>query len=348
MSDKAQKLGSSSSFARAGQARSARRQMIDAALGGGDPSDLPLHLLSHNPDNPRTAAGDVSGLAASLREVGLVQALTVSSVDAYLRSHPDRGGELEPGAQYVVVDGHRRLAAARDAGLASIRVVVDDARVSSDEKLLEAAYVANAQREDLSEIDEAHALKSLVDFYGSQSRAASRLGISQAVISQRLSLLHLSPELQADLQAGRRQVRHVRGLAKLSPQEQKSVADARAESAERDAQERQRRRQTGQSGETDLAPRPVAAAPSYNPVIGDRPDRASPAGGSDLFQEGGRQEQPGTAAGRKRASSAVPGSVEESTGGDLPWDEPERLNVWLRRNMSAEDRHTLAKLLAQD
>jgi ParB family chromosome partitioning protein len=131
------------------------------------------------------------------------------------------------------VDGHRRLAAAREAGLKEIKYSLDDAFAASDEGLLEAAYVANAHRENMTELEEAAALERLVAFYGSQRKAAQRLGITQGFISQRLSLINLDPALQADLAAGHRKVEHVRGLSKLPPQQQRDKADARAEEAER-------------------------------------------------------------------------------------------------------------------
>ncbi|WP_322872198.1 ParB/RepB/Spo0J family partition protein [Streptomyces goshikiensis] len=191
------------------------------------PAELALELISANPDNPRELLGDLEGLASSLREVGLVTAITVASVDAYLKERPTRHGELEPGTQYVVVDGHRRLAAAREAGFSTLKVTVNDAFAATDESLLEAAFVANAQREGLTELEEAQALQKLVQHYGSQHKVAKRLGLTQPYVSQRISLLSLAPDLQADLVEGRRTVEHVRGLAKLSPTEQRAAADAR-------------------------------------------------------------------------------------------------------------------------
>ncbi|WP_445270401.1 ParB/RepB/Spo0J family partition protein [Streptomyces sp. DSM 41634] len=192
------------------------------------PSELALELISANPENPRESLGNLEGLVESLREVGQVTAITVATVDAYLDGRPDRQAELEPGARYVVVDGHRRLAAAREAGLSTLRVTVNDAFAATDETLLEAAFVANAQREDLTEIEEAHALQRLVEHYGSQHKVAARLGLTQPYVSQRLSLLVLAPDLQADLVAGKRKLEHVRGLAKLSHEEQRVKADARS------------------------------------------------------------------------------------------------------------------------
>lgn len=227
----ADRVGSSSSFGRAALARSTRGQLIAAATGEAQDETitaLSLDRISPNPDNPRDALGDIEGLASSLAEIGLVQAITVATVEAYLKERPGREDELTAGAEYVVIDGHRRLAAAREAGIESVRITVNDALAATDEKLLEAAFVANAQRENLTDLEEAQALNQLVKLYGSQHKAAKRLGVTQPYISQRLSLLALAPDLQADLEAGRRKVEHVRGLAKLTPEEQRATANERA------------------------------------------------------------------------------------------------------------------------
>ncbi|MEU9462530.1 ParB/RepB/Spo0J family partition protein [Streptomyces sp. NPDC048312] len=229
---KAKNLGAGSSFAQA-RPISARRAAIGAATGvptAGvpDPTELSLNLISQNPDNPREELRDLEGLAESIAEIGLVNAVTVASIEAYLEERPHRAADLDEGARYIVVDGHRRLAAARLAGAAKIRVSVDNALVSTDEALLEAAFVANVHRDDMNPLEQAQALRTLVDFYGSQTKAAKRLGIAQSTISSKLSVLDLDPQLQADLVEGRRKIEHVRNLSKLPPDEQRQQADARA------------------------------------------------------------------------------------------------------------------------
>ncbi|MFD8549365.1 ParB/RepB/Spo0J family partition protein [Streptomyces sp. NPDC059649] len=248
MSRARDRLAVSSSFSHASQV-SARRQAIAAATeaptagtGAAPRPELPLNLISENPDNPREKVGDVTDLVVTLKEIGLVQAITVASVEAYLRARPDRAKDLQPGAEYVVVDGHRRYAAAREAGFDAIKYTVNDDFVATDESLLEAAFVANLQRENLSDLEEAAALEKLVEHYGSQRKAAQRLGVTQAFISQRLSLLKLDPVLQADLESGERKVEHVRGLAGLAPEEQRKKADERRDVA---VQKNQQRRAAG-------------------------------------------------------------------------------------------------------
>lgn len=241
---KKDQLGRGSSFGSAAGALSARRGAIEQTIRGGGASpaaltDLPVPVISDNPDNPRNHLRNLDDTVESVREVGVILPIVVATIDAYLRGRPDRAEDLDEGAQYVVVDGHRRLEAARRAGLATIPVRVDDAYVTTDEKLLEAAFIANYHREDMTELEEAHALKQLVDYYGgSQTKACKRLSMSASTLSSKLSLLKLSPELQKDLQTGERKVEHVRNLGKLSPEEQKAKADERAAAAREKAQAR--------------------------------------------------------------------------------------------------------------
>lgn len=239
MSSKKDTLGRGSSFG-AASGRSARRNAIDQTINGGDATstmaltDLPVPAISDNPDNPRNHLRNLDNTVESIREVGVILPIVVGTVDAYARSRPDRASDLDAGAQYVVIDGHRRLEAARRVGLATIPVRVDDARLSTDEKLLESAFIANYHREGMTDLEEAHALKQLVDYYGgSQTKACKRLSMSASTLSSKLSLLKLSPELQKDLMTGERRTEHVRNLSKLSPEAQKVKANERAETARR-------------------------------------------------------------------------------------------------------------------
>ncbi|MEU6016930.1 ParB/RepB/Spo0J family partition protein [Streptomyces sp. NPDC047515] len=235
MVTKSEQFAQSSAFSRAGGARSARRNAIENIGQKPTPTELPVGLISQNPDNPRDHLRNLDDMTETVRHVGVVNAITVATIDAYLDERPDRAGALDPGATHLVIDGHRRLEAARRVGLDTIKVTVDDALVSTDESLLEAAFVSNYHRDGMTELEEAIALEKLVKFYGGQAKAAQRLGMGQSTISSKLSFLKLSPELQADLAAGRRTGEQLRNLGKLNPEEQRAQADARAEEARRRA-----------------------------------------------------------------------------------------------------------------
>jgi ParB family chromosome partitioning protein len=330
VSSKADKLGTGTSFGRA-PAVSARRAAIAAVSAapttGVLPHELKLNLISANPDNPREALNNIREVADTFESVGQLTAITVATVEAYLKERPQQYGQLEAGAEYVVVDGHRRVAAARLLEWDTIRVMVDDAQVVSDERLLEAAFIANTQRDDMSDLEQAAALQKLVAFHGSQSRTAKRLGISQAVISQRLSLLSLSAELQADLNAGVRKVEHVRGLSRLSPEEQKAKADERAAAAVGQARAR-RRPAPPAAGEQ------AAAEQAYSGVIG-----AAPAGTSAPPAVPAQPRERATASAGRTRKEPPPAEV---------WEDPTAMGEWLARHFDFSARKTIAVRLLDE
>jgi ParB family chromosome partitioning protein len=306
VSSKADKLGGGASFGRA-PAISARRAAIaaatDAPTEGIAKQEFRLDLISYNPDNPREKLQNIQEMADTLQSVGQIAAVTLATVEAYLKERPGRAGELEEGAQYVVVDGHRRLAGARLLEWETLRAIVDDAQVASDERLLEAAFIANTQRDDMTELEQAEALRKLVAFHGSQSKTAKRIGMSQGVISQRLSLLALSPELQADLNAGARKIEHVRGLAGLAPEQQRSKADERAAASET----RTKAKRSAPSTDAEAATgRP--AADGYNAVIA--PHRSA-------------SEAPAAVPSQPTAPAGETQNLGQPSQGVHPWPEPE-------------------------
>lgn len=172
---------------------------------------LPIDEISPNPDQPRRlfTQPELEELADSIRAVGLLQPLTVRRED---------GG-------WVLVAGERRLRAARLAGLHQVPClsVQADGQASS---LL--ALVENLQRRDLNFLEEAMALRRLLDTYHlSQEEAARRLGKSQSAIANKLRLLKLSPEALGILQGAGCSERHARALLRLdAPELQCQAASA--------------------------------------------------------------------------------------------------------------------------
>ncbi|PZT70926.1 plasmid partitioning protein [Streptomyces sp. SW4] len=239
MSSKANQLGAGR-FGGGVRPVSARRQAVAAATGVptdgvAPPSELPPHRISPNPDNPRSSLGDLTDLAGSLKTHGQKQAITVMNRDAYVRANPDREADLEPDTTHVVIDGSSRLAAAREAGLATIKVMVSDDQGTSSEELLESALVANIHRQDLEELDEARALQRLLAIHGSQRALAKRLHRSQGWVSQRLALLNLTPELQARI--GEEPIDLLRAVGNRPPEEQvAALEELKAERARKEAE----------------------------------------------------------------------------------------------------------------
>lgn len=221
---------------------SARRQAVAAATGVptegvAPPTELPVERISPNPDNPRSALGDLTDLAGSLKTHGQKQAITVMNRDAYVQANPDREADLESDTTHVVIDGSSRLAAAREAGLATVKVMVSDDQGATSEELLESALVANIHRQDLEELDEARALHRLLTIHGSQRALAKRLHRSQGWVSQRLSLLNLTPELQARI--GEEPIDLLRAVGnKPADQQEAALRELKAERARKEERER--------------------------------------------------------------------------------------------------------------
>ncbi|MFD4862526.1 ParB/RepB/Spo0J family partition protein [Streptomyces atratus] len=223
---KASKLGAGSSFGQA-QGISARRAAINASTaapteGAPPPVTLPVGVISLNPDNPRSELGDLTDLSASLRDHGQKTAISIMSRFAYVEANPGREGDLEPGTRYVAIDGNSRLAAAREAGLAEIKVMLDDDLGSNSDEILESALVANIHRQDLDHLDEAKALKQLLKVHGTQEALAARLHRSQGWVSQRLALLTLTPDLKQKLQSGQESAALLRLVGKKKADEQEA------------------------------------------------------------------------------------------------------------------------------
>lgn len=191
---------------------------------GSGPTWAYLSQLAHNPFNPREELTDLEETAASLREKGQIQPVSVVTKGAFLAVHPDQVDTLGD-ALYVVIEGNRRLASARLAGLDGLRIDINDKLAESAEDLIEAALVANVHRVDVPPMEQAKGIHKLVRRHGSQAKVARRLGKTEAWVSQRLNLLGLTPELQSKVDAGDLKVEDARRIGRLSADEQADAAE---------------------------------------------------------------------------------------------------------------------------
>ncbi|MGK5496635.1 ParB/RepB/Spo0J family partition protein [Streptomyces sp. URMC 125] len=343
MTSKAERLGASSAFGRAGTARSTRGRVTEKVLSGSDdgPTRLALHLLSHNPDNPRDSLPDVTDLAASLRDHGQKSAVTIMSREAYLEANPGREDELEPMAAYVVIDGNCRLAAARQAGLSSLRVMMDESLGGDPDELLESALVANIHRQDLEPLDEARALKKLLEVHGTQEKLAKRLHRSQGWVSQRLALLSLTPELQKRLESGEEPVELLRAVGKKPPERQEEeLARLKEERLHRQASREPRRQ----------ASAPQETGGSHYGVM---KEAAPTTGGGQAAARPRAATGPGTGGVPAVASQSAAATSQEapptrSAPVRMPWDDPGAMCVLLRENMPPEKLRKLLEMLQRN
>jgi ParB family chromosome partitioning protein len=169
--------------------------------GEGGVTQVPIDLIQRNPRQPREKFDleELEGLAASIREHGVIQPLVVS---------PGKNGI------YVLIAGERRLQAARKAGLKNVPVVI---RQATDQQLLELALIENIQREDLNAIEEAEAYQHLAkEFKLSHETIAARVGKSRVAVTNTLRLLDASAAVKQALVDGRITAGHARALLALT------------------------------------------------------------------------------------------------------------------------------------
>ncbi|WP_240078265.1 ParB/RepB/Spo0J family partition protein [Bifidobacterium catenulatum] len=144
--------------------------------------DLPVEDLHPNPNNPRRQVGDVADLEASIRSQGIKQPLLVT---------PTGETDIDGHAQYRVVIGHRRLAAAKQAGLESVPAIIErmDARREREVMLVE-----NSQRSDLTPIEEADGYQGLLDLGVGVKEMAEKTGRSDRFVRRRLRIARIPQE----------------------------------------------------------------------------------------------------------------------------------------------------------
>jgi len=148
---------------------------------------LPIDKLHESPFNRRRAWGNLDELAASIQKVGLLEELLA-------RPHPSRKGEFE------LVFGHRRLRAAKLAGVAAVPSKV---RPMSDDAVLDAQIIENLQREDVHPLDEAETYEQHIAGGKTATEIAARVGKHPSYVHQRLRLLTLCEDVRAAYAADR-------------------------------------------------------------------------------------------------------------------------------------------------
>lgn len=179
---------------------------LDALLPGGSPQEglntVPVDRVAPNPTQPRRRFDEESleALAASIREVGLLQPIVVRP--------PDEDG------MYTLVAGERRCRAARMAGLSEIPAIV---RADGGEATnLTEALIENVQREDLGPLEEAAGYQQLLEDFGlTHEEIAERVGRSRPSVTNSIRLLQLPAAIQGLLERGELTAGHARPLLAL-------------------------------------------------------------------------------------------------------------------------------------
>ena len=136
-------------------------------------------------------------LAQSIRAQGLIQPIVARPVDS----------------GFEIIAGERRWRAAQQAGLKTVPCLV---REVDDRSTVAMALIENIQREDLNPLEEATALKRLIDEFDlTHQETADAVGRSRAAVSNLLRLLELPEAIRSLLEAGELNMGHARALLTL-------------------------------------------------------------------------------------------------------------------------------------
>ena len=172
--------------------------------------DLPLDVIQPGRYQPRSAMDPdkLEELAESIRAQGLVQPVVVRPL-------------AKPGT-YELIAGERRWRATRMAGMDTIPAIVRDV---ADEATLALALIENIQRENLNPLEEAGALRRLIEeFELTHGQAAQSVGRSRVAVSNLLRLLELVPEVRELVDQRLIDMGHARALLGLTGNEQVQAA----------------------------------------------------------------------------------------------------------------------------
>lgn len=179
---------------------------LDALLGGyenpreSSVNSVSIYLIDNNNEQPRKNFNEekLAELARSIEQHGVVQPIIVRN----------------NGERFTIIAGERRFRAAKMAGLNEIPVII---RNMDEQEILEVALIENLQREDLNPIEEAFAIKSLMDEHDlTQEDVAKRLGKSRPAIANSVRLLNLPDRIRDLLLEGKLQAGHARALAAIT------------------------------------------------------------------------------------------------------------------------------------
>jgi ParB family chromosome partitioning protein len=165
-------------------------------------NEISIDNIEGNPWQPRSRFDEekLNELAASIREIGIIQPLT-------LRKAADK---------FQLIAGERRFRAAKIAGLNTVPAYV---RMAEDDTMLEMALVENIQREDLDPIEVAMSYQRLIDECKlTQENMSERVGKKRSTISNYLRLLRLPAEIQLGLREKQITMGHARALINLEDQ----------------------------------------------------------------------------------------------------------------------------------
>ena len=169
-----------------------------------------ISLLDIDPnfEQPRKTFDEkaLSELADSIRVHGVIQPIVVTPM----------------GKRYMIIAGERRFRASKLAGKTEIPAII---RQYTPQQIKEISLIENLQREDLSPIEAARAIKTLMtEFNMTQEVAADRIGKSRSAVANTLRLLTLHDDVIQLIEEGRLSAGHARTLVVVPTDQQYKLA----------------------------------------------------------------------------------------------------------------------------
>ncbi len=171
---------------------------------------LPIEYLQRGKYQPRRDIDPekLQELADSIKAQGIIQPVVVRKISF---------------ERYEIVAGERRWRAAQLAGLQQVPVVIRDI---DDQATMAIALIENIQREDLNPLEEAEALRRLLDEFGmTHQQIADAVGKSRVTVTNLLRLMDLQPEVKKLLISRELEMGHARALLSLDAAKQIELAN---------------------------------------------------------------------------------------------------------------------------
>lgn len=147
---------------------------------------ISVDKLEPHPDNPRKDLGDLTELADSIKIKGVMQNLTV--VPFKSRTNPKFNGA----GRYTVIIGHRRLGAAKLAGLTELPCVITE---MTEQEQIATMLLENMQRSDLTVYEQAQGFQMMMDFGDSIDGISEKTGFSKSTVQRRLKMAKLDQDV---------------------------------------------------------------------------------------------------------------------------------------------------------
>lgn len=187
---------------------------------GGYLAELKITDIGPNAHQPRTIfdEDELNELAASIKEVGILQPIVVRKRPASQHVSHETSGAAATDTPYELIMGERRWRASQLAGLTVIPAIV---KTTADDDMLRDALLENLHRVALNPLEEAAAYQQMIDEFGlTQAQLSQSVSKSRPQIANTLRLLNLPASVQKKVAAGILSAGHARALLALNSEDE--------------------------------------------------------------------------------------------------------------------------------